>query len=129
MHCIVVGHIEEALFEEASRSVRDHTVTFHLAKTETTIARTTFSRLTGEDLCGSSASRVNLVSHHMLQSLIEGRAEEDHHLETFTCEARVHDFVAVTLVTKCMQHAGHKLDSLPTERRSVSLVSVDARHF
>jgi len=109
--------------------VRDHTVTLHLAEAETTVARTTFGRLSSQDLCRAPASRVDFIRHHMLQSLVEGWPEEDHHLETLACEARVHDFVAVSLVAERVQHAGHKLNRLSAERCRIAFIAVETDYF
>lgn len=100
VHAVAVADFEETLFQEASAAMRDHAVTLHLSESEATISGAPFSRLSSEDLNGSSASRVHLVIDHVLQSLVESRPKEDHDLHLFACEAIVHDFVASELIAE-----------------------------
>lgn len=46
---------------------------------------------------------MNLVTDHMLQSLIVGWVEEDHDFKLLASEAVVHDLVSISLVAKLMQ--------------------------
>ena len=93
VHLVVVGDIEEALFEEAGSSVRNHAVTLHLTESQATITTTPFSWLTGQDLGWSTATRVHFVLHHMLESLVISWTKEDHDFHLLACESIVHDLV------------------------------------
>lgn len=97
---VVIRDIKQSLFQEASTSVRDHAITFHFSETKSTIARSTFSRLSGQDLSWSSATSVDLISDHMLQSLVIGGTKEDLHFKSLSSEATVHRLVTVALVSK-----------------------------
>ena len=50
MHSVAVTHVEEALLQETTGAVTDHTVTLHLTETQTTIAGTTLGWLPGQNL-------------------------------------------------------------------------------
>lgn len=56
---------KETFLEEGCGTVGNHTITFHLSETETTIPGTTFDRLAGENLEGSTGTSVDLVVDHM----------------------------------------------------------------
>ena len=56
MHSVAIRDVKEALFEEPGGAVADHAVTLHLTESETTVARTTFRRLAGQDLRRTSPS-------------------------------------------------------------------------
>lgn len=102
MNLIGVTYIEEALFEEASGTMRNHTVTLHLAEAKTSVAATTLSRLASQDLGRASPTRVNLVLDHVLESLIVSGTEEDHHLHLLASEAIVHNLVSTHLIAEGM---------------------------
>jgi hypothetical protein len=65
----------------------------------------------------------------MLQALIKGRAQEDHHFKTFACEAVVHDFVTVALVSKLVKLTGDVVYCLTLERSSITFIAVERRNF
>jgi len=121
---VAVGHVEEALLQEAGSAVRNHAVTFHLSETKTTISGSTFSGLSSENLSGASAARMDLITHHMLQALIVGGVEEDHDLEALASEAIVHHLIAVPLITEVVELVRDVLDGLALEGCCVTLVSV-----
>ena len=104
--------------------MRHHTVTFHLAETESTVTGTTFGWLARQDLCRTAASRMDLIADHMLQALVIGRIEEYHDLHSLSSEPVVHDLVAVSLVAQVVQLVRNVLYGLPLERRGVSFVTV-----
>lgn len=103
MHPVAVGYVEEALLQEARRAMRNHTVTFHLAETETAVTSTTLSWLARQDLRRAAASRMDLIADHMLQALVIGWIEEYHDLHSLSSEPVVHDLVAVSLVAQIVQ--------------------------
>ena len=57
--------------------MRDHAVTLHLSKSESTASRPTFSWLTSEHLHLPASSGVNLVSNHVVKLLIVNDANKD----------------------------------------------------
>jgi len=129
MDAVGVGDIEQSLLEEPSTSVRNHAVTLHFSEPKATITRTTFSRLSGQDLSRSSATGVDLVSDHMLQSLVIGRSQENHDLESLSSEPTVHSFVSVSLVPEVVQSGRNFSHSLTAEGSSVAFISIQTDHF
>ena len=103
MHGVAVTHLEQAFLEEASSTMRDHAVTLHLTKSESTVSGAALCWLPRQDLDGPSASRVHLVIDHVLEPLIESRTQEDHDLHLLASEAVVHDLVASQLVAELVQ--------------------------
>ena len=126
---VVVRDVEQALLEESSRPVTDHAVAFHFAETEATVTRTSLGRLAGQDLSRATATGVDLVADHVLQTLVESRPEEDHDFQSLPSKARIHHLVAVLLVAEIMQHTGHVLDRLAAEGSSIALVTVETDDF
>lgn len=133
MHLVLVGDVEEAFFQEASCSVRDHAVTFHLTKPQPTISPPPLSRLPGQNLRRSSPPRVHLVLNHVLQPLIIRGTQKDHHLHLLARKAIIHDFITPQLIAQLMQFGRdpvHGADFSPLavylrclERCSVALVA------
>ena len=70
---VAIRNIEKSLFQESGRAMRHHTVSFHFSESKTSVTCSTFGWLSCEDLSGSASSWVDLVAHHVLQSLIIGR--------------------------------------------------------
>jgi len=105
--------------------MRNHTVSFHLSESESSVSGPTLRRLTCENLRGASSSRVHLVCNHMLKALIVRRAKENHDFHSLACESVVHDFVSKSLVAEVVQLAGDKVHSLTLERSGVTFVSVE----
>ena len=104
--------------------MRHHAVTFHLAETQTAVTSTTLGWLARQDLRRAAASRMDLITNHMLQALVIGRIEEYHDFHSLSSEPVVHDLVAVSLVAQIVQLVRDILDGLPLERRRVTLVTV-----
>ena len=67
------------------------------------LPRTSLHRLPGEDLDRSPGSRVDLVIHHVLQSLIVGGAKEDLCVQLATSKAIVEHFIATEMVAILVQ--------------------------
>jgi hypothetical protein len=126
---VAVRDVEKTLFEEAGRSMRDHTVTLHLSETQTSISGSSFGRLSGQDLCGSSTSSVDLISDHMLKPLIEGGSEEDKHIELLSSESVVHGLVSMSLVAELLELLRDIVDSLALEGCRIALISVETGDF
>lgn len=98
VHTVTIGNIKQSLLQEPRTSMGHHAVALHLTEAETTVTRPAFSRLTGQNLSGSTTPRVNLVADHMLEPLVVGRSQEDHHLQLLACESVVHHLVSVLLI-------------------------------
>ena len=121
---IAIRNIEETFLQESGRAMRYHAVTFHLSESQTTITSSSLSRLTSENLSRTTASGVDLVTNHMLQSLIVGRVEEDHDFKLLSSKAVVHDLVSISLVAKLMQLVRNEFDCLALEWSCITLVTI-----
>ena len=124
MDAVVVRDIKQSLFQEAGTSMRNHAITFHFSETKATITRTTFSGLSGQDLSWSSATSVNLISDHMLQSLVIGRTEEDLYFKSLSSESTVHGLITVALVAEVVKSSRNFTDGLSTEGCSIAFVTI-----
>lgn len=71
-----VGDIKQTLLQEGAGTVRNHTITFHLSETQTTVTGSTFHRLPGQNLCRSTGTGVDLVVDHVAQTLIVRWSQE-----------------------------------------------------
>ena len=129
MDPVAIRHIKEPLFQESGGTMRDHTVSFHFTESKSTVTCSAFRRLSCQNLGGTAPPRMDLVSHHVFQSLVIGRIEEDHDLHALASEAVVHDLVAVALVAQIVQLVRDVLHSLALEGRRVALVTVQTGHF
>lgn len=124
VHAVAVTHVEQALLQEAARAVTNHAVALHLAETKTAVSRPTLGRLSCQDLGRASGPRVDLITYHMLQALVIGRTQEDHHLKLLACEPIVHHFIAVPLIAKLVELRANVVNSLVLERRRVTFVTI-----
>ena len=106
-----------------------HAVPLHLSEPEASIPGPSFRRLSCQNLSGASASRVDLVSHHVLQSLIKSGPKEYKHFEFLACKAIVHDFVAVALVAKGVQEIRDIVDILATEGGGITFRAIERSYF
>lgn len=125
-----IGNFKETLAQELSRSVGDLTISFHLSESETAVAGTTFHGLADEDLDRTSGSRVDLVVHHVLETLVVGRAEKDLSAELATSVAVVEHFVASQVIAVLLQEVRDLLDvDGVVERSGVADFALVGRHF
>ena len=129
MDSVAVGHIEEPLLQEPSRSMTNHTVSLHFSETKSTIPGSSLSWLSCQDLSRSPPSSIDLVSNHMLQSLIVGGTQEDENVQLLTSEPTVHGFVSMALIPQVMQLLRDELNCLALERRSISLITIETGHL
>ena len=67
---------------------------------------------------------MNLVAHHMLQTLIIGGVQEDHDFHLLSSKSVVHHFVTVALVPEIMELIGDIIDSLALERCRITFVTI-----
>lgn len=103
MNAIIIRDIKESLLEESGSTMRYHAITLHFTKSETSITRSSFCRLSSEYLSGTSSSGVNLVLNHVLQSLVVGGTKEDHDFKFSTIKAIIHNLISMKLVTLLMK--------------------------
>jgi hypothetical protein len=71
-----IRNFKQTLLEEGGCSVGNHTITFHFSESQTTISGTTFDGLSSHDLNGTTSSGVDLVVHHVTESLVVRWSEE-----------------------------------------------------
>mmetsp|Transcript_6455 Transcript_6455/g.19394 ORF Transcript_6455/g.19394 Transcript_6455/m.19394 type:complete len:390 (-) Transcript_6455:2323-3492(-) len=109
--------------------MRDHAISLHFSKPQPAVARSALHGLPREDLRGPARARVNLVVHHMLESLVVRRVHEDHGVELAARVAVVHALVASALVAHLLERLGHVVHRHVGERRGVALLAVDSRHL
>lgn len=105
MHSIRIGHLEQAFTQELRRSMGNLTITFHFAETKSTIAGPSLHRLADQNLDGTTSSRMDLVVHHMLETLIVGRTEEDLGVDFASSVSVVHYLVATQMVAILLQES------------------------
>ena len=129
VHAIVIGHIEETLLQEASSAVRDHAIALHLTEAEAAIARASFGRLPCQDLGGAAATRVDLISHHVLETLVEGRAQEDHDFKALASESVVHHLVSVALVAQRVELFRDVIHALATEGSGITFGAIQSANL
>jgi hypothetical protein len=127
MDSVLVRNIHGSFFQEASSTMRDHAISFHLSESETTITRSTLSWLSCQDLGWTSASRVHLVSDHMLKSLIVGWTQENEDFLFLSCETVVHNLITVSLVTQVMELSSNIRNLLATEWSGISRCTIKSR--
>ena len=100
----------------------DHTIPFHLSETKTAVTTTALHRLSRQDLHGSSGARVDLVVHHVLETLILVRRTEVY-LGLLARVAMVHDLEATGLVAFLAKEGRDRLNREVRERSGVTLVA------
>lgn len=116
-HCLVaasfayensvkVRDLEKSFSEELGCSVGDHAVSLHLSESEAAISRSSFSGLLVEILKLSSGPCMDLVSNHVLESLVVSWAEENLGLYSLSCKGIVETLVSVLLITQLMKFPG-----------------------
>ena len=74
---ISITGLKETLLQETSNTVGYHTITFHLSESKTTIATSTLDRLSSEDLNRPTSTGMDLIVHHVLETLVVDGAVED----------------------------------------------------
>ena len=67
---------------------------------------------------------MDLISDHMLQSLVISGTKEDLDFKSLSCESTVHSFVTVSLVAELVESVGDFTHSLSTERSGITFVSI-----
>ena len=104
--------------------MRHHAVALHLSKAKTAVTGATLGWLAGQDLSWASGTRVDLVSDHVLKTLVVGRTQEDHDFQLLASEPVVHHFVTIALIPKLVKLVAHLVDGLILERCGVTLIAV-----
>lgn len=67
---------------------------------------------------------MDLVSDHVLKTLVVGRTQEDHDFQLLASEPVVHHFVTIALIPKLVKLVAHLVDGLILERCGVTLIAV-----
>src|SRR5688572_6714575 len=99
----------------------NHTITFHFSETQTTISGTTFYGLPGHDLNRTAGSGVNLVVHHVTETLVVCWSEKHLRTELTASVPVVHDLKSTRLVSVLSQQVGDRVDRYVSEWRSITL--------
>ena len=95
----------------------DLAITFHFTETKATISRSTFHRLSVQQLKRTTGTTVkmsvdrittrllpvNFIIDHMLETLVVGRAEENLRVHLAASEAAINDLVTSLLVAIVVQ--------------------------
>jgi hypothetical protein len=132
---VAIADIEESLFQEPGCSMRDHAVALHFSKAQASISRSSFCGLASENLGWSSASSMDLVLNHVLESLVVSGSKEDLDFHLFSVKTIVHHFVTPKLVSLFVKKFGHLLNSVLMRSAyslkgcRVSFNSCESTHF
>lgn len=94
-----VGAVHETILQQEGRTVSNERITLHLSDTDTTTLRTTLHGLTRERVDGTSRTHLELVVHHVTQTLVVDQAHVNVGGELAASDATVHRLVAVVVVT------------------------------
>ena len=106
--------------------MRDHTIPLHPSGTKTAVTTTALHRLSRQVLHGSSDARVDLVVHHVLETLILVRRTEVYlGLKLLARVAMVHDLEATGLVAFLAKEGRDRLNREVRERGGVADESGD----
>ena len=65
----------------------------------------------------------------MLEALIVGGIQEDHHLHALAREAIVHHFVTVALVAEAVELVGDELDCLALEGCRITFITIETGYL
>jgi len=103
MDSVCVTLVKQPFLQEESCSMRDHTVPFHFSKAETTITRSPLCWLPGEYLNRTTSSRMYLVIHHVLESLVIRGTQENHCSQFSSSVTIVHGLKSTHLIITCMK--------------------------
>jgi len=103
---VVVRAFHEALLEKARDAMCPVALDLHLSKTKTAIPCTSLCWLTSEENNrATTAPAVDLIIHHVLQSLVIRRSNKDGRGHLLACPRIIHDLVAISLkATRCKRH-------------------------
>jgi len=72
---------------------------------------------------------MNLVTNHMLETLVIGWTQENHNLKLLASKTIVHHLVTVALVAQLMQLRAHIVNSLILEWRCITLVTIETSNL
>ena len=102
----VVGGLHHALLEECGGAVRNHDVTLHLSKAESSVAGAALGGLAGQHDQWASTATMQFITNHVLQPLIENRARKDGGRHLFARVATVEHLVTVRLQATLEEFVG-----------------------
>lgn len=107
----------------------NHTITFHLSETQTTISCPTLHWLSCQDLHRTSCSGVDLIIHHVPQTLVICRTQEDLGHQLPTRKSVVHNFEATRLIAALSKKFGDGVNRDISERRGISFEAAERSNF
>ena len=99
----------------------DHTISLHLSKAQTTIARPALRRLPRQHHQRSRRTGMNLIVHHMLQALIEDGSHKDTRCHLLARRTTIQDFVGMGLQLEIVtQHRRQSIYAHIRKRTAIS---------
>ena len=129
MHPVRVRNFKQTLLQEGRCTVSNHTIALHLSETQTTVTRTTFDGLSGEDLKRSTCTSVDLVVDHMPQTLVVSWTQENLCSELSAGMTVVHNLKTTLLEIGSLKEIRDLIDSNATERSGIALLRVDSANL
>lgn len=124
-----IRDLKETLLEERGGSVSNHAITLHLSESETTISRTTFDGLPRHDLHRPTGASVDLVVHHVAQTLVVCRPKEDLGAQLPPRVPVVHDLETARLVPMLPQEVRDAVDRDLGEGCGIALHALEGGHL
>jgi hypothetical protein len=93
-----VGAVHQTILKEEGGTVGNQGITLHLSDTDTTTLGTTLHGLTGESVNGTGGTHLELVVHHVTQTLVVHQTHVDISGELAACDSTVQRLIAVVIV-------------------------------
>lgn len=94
-----VRAVHQTVLKKECSAVGEEGVTLHLSDTDTTSLGTTLDGLAGDAVDGTGGTDLELVVHHVSQTLVVDDTQVDVRGEFATCDSTVHGLVSVVVVT------------------------------
>ena len=122
MNLEIIRGFEHSLLQEDRGAVRNHAIPFHFTETEATVPRSALGRLPGKHHQRPLRPRMDLVIHHVLETLIETGTHEDTRGQLFSSVAAIQNFIRMRLqATLILEDIGDPLCRHGlVERRGIS---------
>lgn len=139
-HCLVaasfanknsveIRDLKKPFSEELCSPMGDHTVSFHFPKPQPAVSWPSLCGLLIEILEFPSWTGMDLVSHHVLESLVVSRTEKYLCLDSLSCKWIIQALVSVFLISKFMKLSWYILWSQITENCRIRFLAFQTRHF
>ena len=107
----------------------NHTITFHFTEPETTISGTTLDWLSGHDLDRPTGAGMDLVVHHVPQTLVVGWPEEHLGFQLLAGVSVIHDLESSGLVSLLAEEIGYRIDRNIRKWRGISFKALERSNF